>query len=77
VRMSGGVPQAVFPVAVHRDSSATDRVDAFLYRGGTAWVSRRLASLRRLHRSRVQQYLLYMFIALVLLLSWAARLVRQ
>jgi len=25
----------------------------------------------------VQQYLLYMFIALVLLLSWAARLVRQ
>jgi len=77
VRMSGGVPQAVFPVAVHRESSVTDRVDAFLYRGGTAWVSRRLASLRRLHRSRVQQYLLYMFIALVLLLSWAARLVRQ
>src|SRR5438445_172144 len=77
VRMSGGVPQAVFPAAVHRESSATDRVDAFLYRGGTAWVSRRLASLRRLHRSRVQQYLLYMFIALVLLLSWAARLVRQ
>lgn len=74
---SGELPALPFPAALERRSSATDRVEAALYQRGSAWIARQLASLRALHRPRLQLYLLYMFVALVLLLSWAARLGRQ
>ena len=73
----GGIPLAFFPQSVERRSVSADRVEASLYRGGAAFVSRQLAGLRALHRPRLQQYLLYMFVTLVLLLSWAARLVQR
>ncbi len=72
---AGEVPEAFFPAALARQSSSTDVVEASLYRRGAALIAQKLAGLRALHRPRLQQYLLYMFVALVLLLSWAARLV--
>ena len=76
MKTTGSVPEDFFPSGVERHSSAVDRIEISLYRRGADFASRQLASLRSLHRPRLQQYLLYMFVALVLLLSWAARLVK-
>jgi len=75
IESRGELPSAFFPDALERRAVATDRLEASLYRRGAAFAARMLAALRALHRPRVQVYLLYMFVALVLLLSWAARLV--
>jgi formate hydrogenlyase subunit 3/multisubunit Na+/H+ antiporter MnhD subunit len=74
---SGALPETAFPAALERRSPARDRLELALYQRGSGWISRQLASLRALHRPQLQQYLLYMFVALVLLLSWAARLGRR
>ncbi|MGZ6123575.1 MAG: proton-conducting transporter transmembrane domain-containing protein, partial [Myxococcales bacterium] len=77
IETTDGLPEVPFPAALQRRSVAADRLEVALYRRAPAWMARRLADLRALHRPRLQMYLLYMFIALVLLLSWAARLGRQ
>jgi len=41
-----------------------------------AWAGRKSAQIRALHRPRLQQYVVYVFVALLILLSYAARLVR-
>ena len=73
----GDLPEAPFPAALERRSSTSDRLEQALYQRAPAWIAQKLTAVRALHRPRLQQYLLYMFVALVLLLSWAARLVQQ
>lgn len=77
IEARGDLPEVPFPAALARQSSADDRLELALYERAPTWIARQLANLRALHRPRLQQYLLYMFVALVLLLSWAARLVQQ
>lgn len=76
VESSGGLPEVPFPRALSRRSEACDRIERAGWQRGSAWAAQKLAAIRSLHRPRLQQYLLYMFVALVLFLSWAARLVR-
>lgn len=76
IRETGTPAQSYFPVAVVRNAEADDPVERVLYRPLLAWGSERLLSLRRRHGARVQQYLLYIFFAILALLIYASRLLR-
>ncbi len=75
-RQLGAVPRLAFPPRLDYGFTATDRVETSGFRGALAFCARQLAVLRALHRSSLQQYLVYIFVALLVLLSYAARLVR-
>jgi NADH:ubiquinone oxidoreductase subunit 5 (subunit L)/multisubunit Na+/H+ antiporter MnhA subunit len=73
-----GIPAAgYFPAAVERNAEADDPVERALYRPLLSFASDRLLALRRLHGARVQQYLLYIFFAVIALLIYASRALRS
>jgi hypothetical protein len=73
---TGGAATDLFPSSVRDEQTAADRVEVSGYRRGLAFTATRLAAVRALHRPRLHQYVVYVFIALIVLLSYAARLVR-
>ncbi len=76
MRRTGGAATGSFPSNVREELVTADRVEVFGYRRGLAWVAGKFAAVRALHRPRLHQYVVYVFIALIVLLSYAARLVR-
>jgi formate hydrogenlyase subunit 3/multisubunit Na+/H+ antiporter MnhD subunit len=76
VRRLGGAAADVFPPVVQEELVTADRIEVSGYRRGLAWIGTRFAAVRALHRPRLHQYVVYVFIALIVLLSYAARLVR-
>ena len=66
----------VFPAGLRHEMTTQDRVEIAGYRRGLAWVAGKFAEIRALHRPRLHVYVVYLFVALVVLLSWAARLGR-
>lgn len=76
IRETGTPPQSYFPIAVIRNAEADDPIERALYRPLLAWGSERLFALRRRHGARLQQYLLYIFFAIIALLIYASRLLR-
>ena len=69
-------PPLVFPEGLQHWFAARDPVEIFVYRRGLAWTAEKFAALRALHRPRLHLYVVYVFVALLLLLSYAARLGR-
>ena len=76
IRETGTPPKSYFPVAVVRKAEADDPIERALYRPLLAWGSEQLFAVRRRHGARVQQYLLYIFFAILALLIYASRLLR-
>ena len=72
----GIAARLAFPPQLDHEFTATDRVETSGYRRALAFTARQLAVIRALHRPNLQQYLVYIFVALLVLLSYAARLVR-
>jgi hypothetical protein len=75
-RRTGGAATALFPAGVQEELVTADRIEVSGYRRGLAWIATRFAAVRALHRPRLHQYVVYVFIALIVLLSYAAQLVR-
>ena len=66
----------VFPEGMQHQFAARDPVEIFVYRRALAWTAEKFAALRALHRPRLHFYVVYVFVALLVLLSYAARLGR-
>ena len=75
-RQVGGASRVFFPPGLDYGFTAADRVETSGYRRALSFCAQKLGALRALHQSSLQQYLVYMFVALLVLLSWAARLGR-
>ncbi|HEX8952632.1 MAG TPA: hypothetical protein VF945_12340, partial [Polyangia bacterium] len=73
---TGEPPGQVFPRALAHEDSAADKIEISAYRRGLAWAAEKLAAIRALHRPSIHQYVVYLFVALIVLLSYAARLGR-
>ena len=76
LRETGARPDGYFPAAAARDVQAEDPVERALYEPVLSWSAARLLSLRQRHGARVQQYLLYVFFAVIALLIYSSRLLR-
>ena len=73
---TGEPPRKAFPQALAMEATSTDRVATSGYARALEWTARKSAELRALHRPSLHQYLVYVFVALVVLISYAAKLVR-
>jgi formate hydrogenlyase subunit 3/multisubunit Na+/H+ antiporter MnhD subunit len=76
VERRGEPVRALFPAAAERSVERADAIVGSGYQPLLSWISARFAALRSLHGARVQQYLLYLFFAVVALLLYASRLGR-
>jgi hypothetical protein len=74
-KIEGSVSE-LFPPPVTHAVERADVIVASGYQSVLARIAGLLAALRVFHKSRVQQYLLYMFFALIALLLYSSRLVR-
>lgn len=71
-----GPATLLFPGALLHEFGARDRVEVAGWRRALSWASGKLGEIRALHRPRLHFYVVYLFVALLLLLSYAARLGR-
>ena len=76
IRRTGPPPAGYFPAALERTVEADDPIERALYRPLLSWGSKLFLALRRRQGTRVQQYLLYIFFAVVALLIYSSRLLR-
>ena len=67
---------APFPAALALRVESADRVERSIFQRAMAWSAAKAAALRALHRPSIHQYVVYVFVALLVLISYAARLVR-
>jgi formate hydrogenlyase subunit 3/multisubunit Na+/H+ antiporter MnhD subunit len=70
--VAGAPPSAFFPAsgASARSSRFEDPAEDRLFAAGARRIEARLLTLRRLQQGRLQQYLLYILLAVVALLAW-------
>ena len=61
---------------ISASGAIADKLENSGYRRALSWIARKSADVRALHRPSLHQYLVYVFVALVVLMSYAARLVR-